>query len=576
MNFCKCWATTYFLIVLNTAQSQSLIIPKDYFSSPVEIPLLLSGNFGELRPNHFHSGIDIKTQGVEGYKVFSVAEGYVSRLKVSPWGYGNVVYITHPNGYTSVYAHLQKFSAKIETYVKKAQYLNETWEIELFPKDSSLRVAKGEIIALSGNTGSSAAPHLHFEIRETVSEHAVNPLLFGFDVKDNIAPVFSKVAIYPLNEESFVNGKNAKLLLDVIFSNGTYSIKNTVPIQVYGKIGIGITTHDQADGAHNLNGTYHVEVSNNNQTSYSHTLDKISFDETRAINSHIDYDYFTDKNKHIQKCFIEDCNPLNIYTHYSNKGSIEITSASTFKIKCVAKDLKNNTSTLSFEIFGNLAYKGKIEEKISSKPVRYLKCNEPHTFMQDNILVNFPANALYNDLNFEFRKIDKIWGAVGLAYAIHNDKTPLHTPINISIKNTSISAEARSKAVIVRLDSKEKWQSLGGTWHADYISASSKFFGTFYIRLDTVAPVIEPVNILPEKNMAKSSSIQLIVKDNLSGLKTYKGYINGKWVLMEYQPKTAKVIYYFDDKLLPGKHLFTLEAEDSVGNCAVYQTWFYR
>jgi murein DD-endopeptidase MepM/ murein hydrolase activator NlpD len=576
MNFYKYLATTCFLIILNTAKSQLPSLAKDYFSSPLEIPLLLSGNFGELRPNHFHSGIDIKTQGVEGSKVFSVADGYVSRLKVSPWGYGNVLYITHPNGYTSVYAHLQKFNQKIETYLKKAQYLNETWEIELFPKDSSLQVTKGELIAFSGNTGSSAAPHLHFEIRETVSEHAVNPLLFGFDVKDNIPPAFSKVAIYPLNEESFVNGKNAKLLLDVIYSNGTYSIKNTTPIQVYGKIGIGISTFDQADGAHNQNGTYHIEVSSNNKIDYSHTLDKISFDETRAINSHIDYQYFADKNKHIQKCFIEDCNPLNIYTYYSNKGVIDVTSSTTLKIKCVAKDLKNNTSTLNFELFGNTTYKGKVEEKIGSKPTRYLKCNEAHTFMQDNILINFPANALYNDLNFEFRKIDKLWGAVGPAYAIHNDKTPLHTPINISIKNTSISTEAKSKAVIVRLDSKEKWQSLGGAWHTDYISASSKYFGTFYIRLDTVAPVIEPVNIFPEKNMSKLLSIQLTVKDNLSGLKTYKGYINGKWVLMEYQPKTAKVVHYFDNKLLPGKHLFTLEAEDSVGNCVVYQAWFYR
>lgn len=564
------------LLCFISAHAQNKGYPKNYFISPLDIPIFLSGNFGELRSNHFHSGIDIKTQGVEGHKVYSVAEGYISRIKVSPWGYGNVLYVTHSNGFTSVYAHLQKFNAKIAAYVKKAQYLNETWEIELFPKDSILWVAKGECIAFSGNTGSSAAPHLHFEIRETISEQAINPLLFGFDVKDNVPPVISKVAIYPLNEESFVNGKNAKMVLDVVLTNGAYSLKNNTPIQVYGNIGIGISTYDRANEANNQNGTYYVEVTTNNQTTYSHALDKISFDETRAINSHIDYTYYTEKGQHIQKCFIEECNPLNIYTHYNEKGAVEAKTSSFSKIKCIAKDLNGNTSSLTFELVGNPEYKGKIEEKIAAKPSRYLKCNEPHTFMQDEILVSFPANALYNDLKFEYYKKDKVWGAVGAAYAIHNDYTPLHTPINISIKNSTLSPSLKEKAIIVRMDSKEKWQSIGGAWHGDYIAASSKCFGTFFIRIDTVPPVIEPINILSGKNMAKASGIQLTVKDNLSGLKSYKGYLNGKWILMEYQPKTGKVIYYFDEKTVQGKNFFTLEAEDATGNCAIYQAWFYK
>ena len=163
-----------FLFFISVSMAQNSY-PQDYFQSPLEIPLILSGTFAELRSNHFHSGLDIKTQQQSGLKVMAAASGFVSRIKVSHFGYGKALYITHPNGYTTVYAHLQNFNPEIDAYIKHRQYKNESYEIELFPKAGELLVNNGDIVAYSGNTGGSGGPHLHFEIRNK-QEHPMNPM----------------------------------------------------------------------------------------------------------------------------------------------------------------------------------------------------------------------------------------------------------------------------------------------------------------------------------------------------------------------------------------------------------------
>jgi len=253
-----------FLISIGFSQTLEQY-PKDYFRSPLDIPLLLSGNFGELRNNHFHSGLDIKTQGVEGQKVYAVADGFVSRIRIMPIGYGKIIYITHPNGYTSAYAHLQQFKGELAKEVKRYQYANETFEMDYYPPDTLLKVKKGDVVALSGNSGSSGGPHLHFEIRETVSEYAVNPLLFGFDIKDDVKPVIKSISVFPLNDTSYVNNRNATQEFGIIGSNGNYQLSNNVIITAYGQIGVGINTYDQQSGASNQNGVYSIMLFDNNE-----------------------------------------------------------------------------------------------------------------------------------------------------------------------------------------------------------------------------------------------------------------------------------------------------------------------
>ena len=249
--------TIFFSIFIHSFKCQTIdSLPKKYFRSPLGIPLYLAGNFGELRSNHFHSGLDMKTQGREGFNIYAAADGFISRVKISPWGYGNTIYIDHPNGYTTVYAHLQRYKGEIAEKIKKYQYNIESWEIDWYPSDTLMKVKKGDIIALSGNSGGSGGPHLHFEIRETESEHPINPLLCGFDIKDDIKPIIKSIAIFPLDDTSYVNNKNVMQQFDVVGSNGSYQLKYSSPINVYGQIGIGIETIDKLNDVSNRNGIY--------------------------------------------------------------------------------------------------------------------------------------------------------------------------------------------------------------------------------------------------------------------------------------------------------------------------------
>ena len=254
--------------------------PQDYFSEPLDIPLVLSGTFAELRSNHFHSGLDIKTQQRTGLKVNASARGFVSRIKVSHYGYGKALYITHPNGYTTVYAHLQKFSPNIEAYVKKHQYRKETYEIELFPKAEDLSILKGALVAYSGNSGGSGGPHLHFEIRDK-QERPINPMLFGFDIKDTSTPVIKSVYVYPLDKNSIINASNVKQKLRLTpLKNGDYTAES---IEAIGNIGFGIGTYDRQDLAANSNGVYNIQTIINGSRNFEIDFKRFSFDETKHI-----------------------------------------------------------------------------------------------------------------------------------------------------------------------------------------------------------------------------------------------------------------------------------------------------
>ncbi|MDB2462623.1 M23 family metallopeptidase, partial [Algibacter sp.] len=320
--------------------------PKDYFSSPLDIPLVLAGTFAELRSNHFHSGVDIKTQQRVGLKVNAVANGFVSRIKVSHYGYGKALYITHPNGYTSVYAHLQKFSPDIEAYVKKQQYEKESYEIELFPKAEDLPVLKDNLVAYSGNTGSSGGPHLHFEIRDK-KERPINPMLFGMDIKDTTNPIVESIYAYPLDDNSFINNLNTKQKLRLTpLKNGDYTTEN---IEALGNIGFAINTIDRQDLAANSNGVYNIQTFINGNRNFEIDFSRFSFDETKHINQLIDYEHFSTKRKRIQKLFKKN-NPLSLFKSVLNDGVIKVEDSTYSVYKIRVADFKNNESWITVHI----------------------------------------------------------------------------------------------------------------------------------------------------------------------------------------------------------------------------------
>jgi len=549
-------------------------IPKNYFKSPLGIPLYLAGNFGELRSNHFHSGLDMKTQGKEGLNVYAAADGFISRIKISPWGYGKTIYIDHPNGYTTVYAHLQGFKGEIAKQIKNYQYQNESWEIDWYPPDTLMKVKKGDLIALSGNTGGSGGPHLHFEIRETETEIPVNPLLFGFEITDNIKPEIKSIILTPLNDTSYVNNKNSIQRFLVTGTNGDYKLKYTTPIHAYGEIGIGIETIDKLNGYPNRNGIYSIELFKNMETIYKSEMKKFSFDQSRALNSLIDYSLFLRENIRFQRSFIEPNNQLNIYTKNNNNGVIHFSKNENMDFKYIVKDTYGNTSSISFNVTGNID-KSSLPNLIKQKFDTTFSYKINNIFEDDNIIINFPKDALYKDLPFHFSVADTMNGAITPTYFIHNDYTPLHHAIDISIKVGRLSDYLRSKSTIVHFDRNKRYYSKGGTWRNNYITANSKAFGGFAVMIDTVPPVITPLNISENKNMLNNSAIEIKIADNLSGIKSFKGYIDDKWVLMEYESKTAKIFHEFDN-LPKGNHVFKLELTDGVGNISKLEIPFIR
>ena len=550
--------------------------PKDYFISPLDIPLTMSGNFGEIRPNHLHSGIDLKTEGKEGLPVFAAADGYISRIKVSPFGYGNALYITHPNGYVTVYGHLQNYNAKITEYVRKEQYKRESFEVDLFPAPNELKVKQKDIIALSGNSGGSEGPHLHFEIRDDKSEWPINPLFFGLNIPDTVKPSISLIEVYPLNEISFVNNRNIPRKVEVQKDKktGIFSLSSKDTIRVHGIIGFGLITNDTENGSSNPNGSYSVALNIDGQTIYEHNIDKFSFDQTRYVNAHIDYAEKIKNSIKVQRSFILANNKLPIYKIKKRRGIYVFNDDSIHRIKYTVKDIYNNTSELNFFVLSDS--KVKMRELAVSSPnyAATFHFDRINTFKTENISIELPPNVLYEDLKFDYFMSDSIKG-VSPIHHIHYETVPLHGSFSLFIKG-NVPDSLRKKALIVSLDEKGKPTNEWGEWTKNGVLTKTRSFGNFTISIDTVAPTIKAININADKNVSKNKTLEMSIYDNLSGIASYLGTMDNKWVLFEYDAKERRLFYTFDDSIKSGEHTLELTVKDNKGNTSKYNAIIKR
>ncbi len=551
--------------------------PKDFFRSPLDIPLFLSGNFGEIRSNHFHSGLDIKTQSVEGKPVYAAADGYISRIKVTAGGYGNALYITHPNGYTTVYGHLGTYSDSIANYVKQKQYKKESFEIELFPDSNLFRVKKSDVVAFSGNTGSSGGPHLHFEIRDTKTESPFNPLFFGFDVTDKIPPAIESVAVYGFDENPRY-GWQTKKIYSVAKKESKYVVNEGKPIPASGITGFGLEVYDQLDGADNHNGAYSVELLKDSIRIYFHTLDEMPFHLTRFVNSHIDYEEKTLNKNAIQKSFVEPGNQLKIYETKISAGKTLIQPGKKHTFRYLVKDVAGNSSSIDFTVEGTMLSTPVIPIAIGTDSLvaKTFYYDSVNVFSAEGIKLEIPDFCLYRDIDFTYSSKPKTSETYSSVHSIHKNTEPLQRDYILTIKPDSIPEKIKDKLLLVSFNGNGNPVSEGGELKENNITTKTKSFGDFAIMADTSAPKITPVNITIDSDLSTAKTIKVKVTDDLSGIGFYRGEIDSKWILMEYDAKNNLLIYTFDKTLSKGKHYFELRVSDKKQNNAKYEAHFFR
>ncbi|MEA2106180.1 MAG: M23 family metallopeptidase [Bacteroidota bacterium] len=577
MQFKKIAVLFYFFVLSNIVFSQ-ISSENIHFCSPVEIPIFLSGNFGELRSSHFHAGIDVKTNGIEGKKVFSIDDGFISRIRIAAGGYGKSLYIEHPNGYTSVYAHLSRFNNKVDKLVKNLQYQHQEFEINYFPDRNQLKVKKGDLIGFSGNTGSSSGPHLHFEIRETKRQIPVNPLFFDFNITDQIPPVFYSLSIYPLGESGYVNYADKAINYEVVKKNHFYSVKDTQKIVVAGLVGFGIEINDYLNNSHNPCGIYSLSLFVDSSKIYSHKLDKVSFAETGYIKSHIDYAEKKRSKKTIQKMFIDPNNQLSIYQSVIDRGIYNFNDERKHNISIIATDVYGNTSKLVFEVIGNGILPRPDLRKAANENIMHWE--KENIFENNDIKVVIPANALYDTLNFKYQSGETPRHAFSKLHHIHNEYTPLHKNINISLRIENLPETLSEKAFVAQIEKngngkKEKIIFCGGEIDEDFITTQTRSFGKYTVLVDTIAPVIEPVSY-NGTTIHPDSQLKFLITDELSGIQSFNGFIDNEWALFEYDAKNDLLFYAMDkEKLEKNKqHELELFVIDNKGNIATYYSTF--
>lgn len=615
------------LISPSFAQKESY--PKGYYQFPIMPgqPNTLAGGLGDLRTNHFHAGLDIRTQQREGLAVHAAAEGYVYKVAVQRSGYGNVIFLRHPNGQTTVYGHLLKFSDKLADWVRAEQYKKQSFEIDLFPEPNQFSFRKGEVIALSGNTGGSAGPHLHFEIRDS-KDNYLNPLYFGFkEIRDVTPPKFVNLAIRPLDINGRVNGQfDRRVYNPVKQKDGSYRL--AYPVTATGIVGIDLVAHDQMTGTGFRYGLQCVEIRMDGEEVFSYNMEIFPNASTRDYNNLIDYETEQETGQRYLRCYVPDGNTFNLYKTNLLKGKLNITDTLAHEVKIRISDSYENFSELVFTIKGE---KGKAElpvsdtevnpewiqtdvqnntlivkaknyrsslplatfytegKEIKKEPDFYDKesavfLTDLRAYMPDSVRIGnsiartylrtkvFPGiSSLYTgkDWTVEFKPtslFDTLYVTAqrNMNYLTLNTRgTALRDFVSISFVPDKLP-ENKDRAKVYRyLDG--DYRFVGGEWDGDQIRFQTKELGTFVVRTDTIPPGIK----LLEHSKAR---IRGYIWDSFSGISHYRAKVGDEWVLLNFDSKRG---YIWSEKLDDSMQFegeLTLEVTDGAGNSTILQT----
>ena len=539
--------------------------PRDRYINPLGIDWKLSGTFGEPRGNHFHAGADVKTNGATGYKLYAIADGYVARIKVSPWGYGNALYIDHEDGYTSVYAHMSVFNDQIDSLVKQRQYAERAFSQDIYLDAGAVRVKQGDLIGLSGNSGGSGGPHLHFEIRETASQRPLNPLFFGYEVLDTKGPRFLGLKWTTIEGGYFNHVQNRSAYIPAA------SLKDTVEVSA-GKIGIGVHSFDNHDESNNSNGVFRIEMYVNGEKRVKWSMDKLRFDMGRYVNAFRDF-YEGKKNRTVYNCFRLPGNELDLYEELVDDGYIFLEDGETALVTLKLLDFHGNATERT------VVLRAKAEETPESVgPERIVvRHNENFSLVKDGFRAYFPERTFYDQVPLLYQRSesdDKT--LVSDVHQVHDVLIPMHKYAVVQVAPKGLPSTLKSKAVMVHKDLRGVEQTYTTFWKDDMISAKANEVGYFYARVDTVKPNVQWLNYSVSSETFRGDQIRVKISDELSGVADYNGYLNGDWVLFEYDAKRNLITYDFDEHCPPGKHNLKVVVTDKSNNTTIKELSFTK
>ena len=524
---------------------------------PLDIPIQLSGTFGEFRSNHFHAGLDIRTQGRQGLKVKSVQNGWVNRIRVSTTGYGKALYIQHYDGTTSVYAHLKKFAPKIEAYVKERQYQKESFTINLFLKSEVLKIEAGELVGFSGNTGGSYGPHLHFEVRNSSNQNPINPMEYPLEIIDSQRPQIQNLYIY-----NGIHPDSKKKEFPLVKKND--SVYTTAGIYTGGKISVGLRLFDRQDLSYSKNGIYKAKVRLNGIPQFEMKMDEISFNDSKYINLLIDYKEYAQKKIRIQRFISHSEQKTTFLEGEKTNGEMEISPGKSYQIMIEVSDYVGNTSYVEAYITGTDPPL-KFTEKLDS-----IDPSKDYLFDFDDKSVYFPQNSFYDAIPLKVENAEN-------ELIVGENHYPLQKLFEIQFQIPDQDSLKNSQSFIAKLNSKGKPYFFSNQKKEDSWIGKSKILGRFTLSRDSVAPKIKPLNFKNKQWLSSFNYLRVKLTDDYSGIKSYRGEINGKWIRFEYEPKNNTLIYDFNDlSFKESLHQLTIEAEDRVGNVSKLEMEFYR
>lgn len=552
------------LVLLLCLAAIGLVAQERYpqYRNPLDIPIQLSATFAEIRPNHVHAGLDIKTQGVEGKKVYAVADGYVSRIGVSPYGYGNVLYVTHYDGYTTVYAHLQRFNGEIARYVKQHQYRNKKFTSQIYPDKDKFPVKKGDVIAYTGNTGGSGGPHLHFEIRNTKSEKPVNPMFFGLKIEDKVKPLIQGVSAYPLGDSSTLERGIKPMYFAMAGENGKYSLKDRPIVYANGDISFGVCTYDKVGTQTNKDGPYLYELYLDDELAFKVEADSFSYSEPRYVNSLLDYRHYKQKKSSYVRTETDPNNKLRMIK--KRNGIAHVEEGDTIDVCFKISDYAGNVSRAKFKLVGTEPVE--VERPMHRRSEYFVKADGS---MNANITiedfsVSMESNTLFRDEWIPTGQRDEK-GCCSRIFRFGEEEMTTFKKFTVRIRPNE-EWNGDNRLFIANINSKGKVSSLGGKLKNGVVETTTHTMGEYTLKIDSVAPTVKSTNFKDGQAVSTLKSLRFKISDDMTGIETYDIYLDDVWVLGQYDAKNALLYYEFDEKIKKGTNNVKVVVTDGVGN----------